>query len=241
MSARKEGEGDAWCGEAGHTSPAPPAIDETKEEGDPSEGKSSQYHPRRLTAASALEIFKLRPEPKGLKQLRRGAMTQCKAIAPQFGVSPKTVREIWAGRAWTHATRMEWTEAEVATRASSFSRMMHDDSAGSATSNDAVADSPLHSCSIPALQHSTPGALGPFAPRNQQQAPTLQAAPLLGLNNGAAPSLQALLPAAHSQPADPQAHTISAAQLLAQFAGFQTAPLHIAWGSGAHTGAATQL
>ncbi|KAJ1463990.1 hypothetical protein T484DRAFT_1758430, partial [Baffinella frigidus] len=111
------------------------------------------------------------------------------------------------------------------------------------TNNDAAADSPLHAW-IMALQHSVPGPLGSVAPPSQQQAPTLQAAPLLGINTGAVTPLQALLAAAHAppqaglqrmQPAAPQAHTTSAAQLLAQFSSFQTPPPQTAWGSGAAT------
>ena len=216
-----------------------------------SEGKS-RHNPRQLTAARALEIFKMRPQLKTPGPLRRGAMMHCKAIAPQFGVSPKTVREIWAGRAWARATRKEWTEAEIETRASSISLMMRDDSAGGAsnpsdttgvlqrtTNNDAVANS----LRIPALQHF-PGALGAVAPPSHQYAPTPRIVPLLGLNTGAVPSLQALLAAAYApqqagvqqmQPAPPQAHTTSTARLLAQFAGSQTAPPRTVWGSGAAT------
>ncbi|KAJ1468051.1 hypothetical protein T484DRAFT_3630378 [Baffinella frigidus] len=245
MSGTPEGERDASCDEAGQSSPAPDS---------PSEGKS-HYHPRQLTAARALEIFRLRPQPKGPSQQRRGAMKHIKTIAPQFGVSTKTVREIWAGRTWGRATRQEWTEAEILSRASSFSRMMGNDSAGinssdttgvlqRITSYDAAADSPPDAWSIPALQHSLPVSLLAFAPPSQHQAPTLQTAPLLGLNNSALPFLQALLATAHAQqqaglqhmqPATPQAHTSSATQLLAQFSGFQAPPPRPAWGSGAAT------
>jgi len=203
MSSTAVSEGDA----SGQNSPT--SSDHT------SEGKS-RYHPRQLTAAHALEIFKLRPQLKGPR--RRGAMMQCKAIAPWFGISPKTVREIWAGRAWARATRTEWTEEEVATRASSISLTMRDDSAVRFTK----------------LQHSHPGD---FAPPSHQQNPTPPATPLLAPNTGAAPSFQALLAAAYAaqqtslQPAPPQAHTT--AQLLAQFSSFQTAAPHAAWGSGA--------
>ncbi|KAJ1490420.1 hypothetical protein T484DRAFT_1777490 [Baffinella frigidus] len=239
MSGTPEGERDASCDQAGQNN-SPTLSDNT------SEGSKSQHHPRQLTAAGALEIFRLRPLLKGPGQIRRGAMAQCKAIAPQFGVSTKTVREIWAGRAWRRATQEEWTEAEIATRTSSSS-LMRNDSAGAAsissdtttvlqatTNNDAVADSPPHSWSIPALQYSLPRALGPVAPLSQQQAPTHH---LLGLNNGAVASLQALLAAAHApqQPAVPPAHTSSIAQILAPFSGFQTAPPQTTWGSGPAT------
>ncbi|KAJ1465144.1 hypothetical protein T484DRAFT_1989293 [Baffinella frigidus] len=245
MPATPDIQRDASCDHAGDNSPTLSDTDETEEEGFPSKGRS-RHHPRQLTAAGALEIFRLRPLFKGLGQIRRGTMAHCKAVAPQFGVSAKTVREIWAGRAWKSATRQEWTEAEIATRASSFSLMRHDPAGAASissdttavlqatTNNDAVADSPPHSWSIPALQHSLPRALGPVAPPSQQQAPTHH---LLGLNNGAVASLHSLLAAAHApqQPAGPPAHASSIAQILAPFSGFQTAPPQTTWGSGAAT------
>ena len=232
MCSNTAGEGDVSFDEEEQNSPV--ASDNTSE-------YKARHYPRQLTAVRALEIFRLRPQLKG--PLRRGSMVHCKAIAPGFGVSAKTVREIWAGRAWARATRHEWTEAEFATRASSFSLQR-------TTSNNAVGDLSPHSWSISALQHLPAGALGASAPWSQHEAPTPQVAPLLGLNTGAVPSLQALLAAAHApqqavlqqtQPAAPQAHTIPAAQLPTQFAGFQTAPPHTVWGSGAPSGAATQL
>jgi len=243
MSGSPEGQRDVSCDEAGLKNSPTPSDNSW-------EGKS-RHNPRQLTATRALEIFKLRPHLKG--PMRRGAMMQCKAIAPLFGISPKTVREIWTGRAWASATRREWTEAEIERRASSISLMIREDSAGGAsnssdttdvlqrtTNNNAVANS----LRIPALQHSLPEALGPVATPSHQHAPTLQMAPLLGLSDGAAPSLKALLAAAYApqqaglqqmQPAAPQAQTSSTAQLLAEFSGCHTAPPRKAWGSGAAT------
>jgi len=43
-------------------------------------------------------------------------MLHCKAVAPRFAVSAKTVREIWSGRSWTRVTRPEWSAAEIAAR-----------------------------------------------------------------------------------------------------------------------------
>ena len=253
MSGIPECKGDALFGEGGQNCPPLARNDETKREDGPSEDKS-RHNSRPLTAARALEIFELRPRLKG--PARRGAMMQYKAIASEFVVSPKTVREIWAGRAWARATRKEWTEAEIETRAFPLSLKMRVNSAGG-TSNSSDTTGLLHrttnkdaaanSLRIPALQHSLP-AVGVVAPANQQiqyQA-KLQAAALLGLSNGAVPSLQALLAAAFApqravlqqkQTAPPQPHPTYAAQLLAQFAGVQTAAPHTVWGSGAHPGA----
>jgi hypothetical protein len=162
MSGTPEGERDASCDEAGQNSPAP--SDNT------SEGKH-RHRQRHLTFASALEIFRLRPQITGPGHRRRGASYLHKAIAPQFGVSVKTVREIWAGRAWARATRPEWTTEEIAARASSISRMMRDGSAGGA-SNSSDTTSVL-----PALQHSLPGTLvlqqmQPAAPHAHTSSPT---------------------------------------------------------------------
>ena len=191
---------DALCGNAGQNSPTP--ADNT------SEGKGQ--HTRQLTPARALEIFKLRPRLKNPGQRRRGEMVHCKTIAPQFGVSPKTVREIWSGRAWARATRKEWTTEEIATGAvSSFSRMMRDDSAGGASNSPDT---------------SLPGALGPAAPPRQDHTPMLHAAPLAAPSNGDARSLQALLAAA----ARSGSELSNAPQQVS--AGLQTA--QPAWGSG---------
>jgi len=198
-------------------------------------------------------------------------MMHCKAIAPQFGVSAKTVREIWAGRAWTRATRTEWTSAEVATRASSFSLMMRADSsggasitAGSGSSSDATGlplppnndHSPPHSWGTSAHQHSRPAALNLAAPTST---PTLHAKQALHLIGGA--SLHALLAAAHApqQPAAQNPGTITEGALPRAFGSggarqqhmHPSSPLFAAfppvsnagWGTGMQpsTGGGTQL
>jgi hypothetical protein len=63
---------------------------------------------QQLTCLEAAEIFDLRPRSKG-KGPRRGSMLICKTIAPKYGVSPKTIRDIWRGRTWLHATEHLWT------------------------------------------------------------------------------------------------------------------------------------
>jgi hypothetical protein len=59
----------------------------------------------------------MRPKMKGEKVLKRGSMLICKVIAPKFGVSPKTVRDIWRGRTWLHATQHLWTDEEKKVKA----------------------------------------------------------------------------------------------------------------------------
>ena len=69
---------------------------------------------QQLTAEEAAEIYEMRPKIKDGKALKRGSMLKCKAIAPKFGVTPKTIRDIWRGRTWTQATEHLWTESERA-------------------------------------------------------------------------------------------------------------------------------
>ena len=67
---------------------------------------------QQLTAEEAAEIFELRPRTSNGAQSKRGSMINCKAIGPKFGVSPKTIRDIWRGRTWTEATKHLWTPDE---------------------------------------------------------------------------------------------------------------------------------
>ncbi|KAJ1468873.1 hypothetical protein T484DRAFT_1983530 [Baffinella frigidus] len=94
---------------------------------------------------------------------------------------------------------------------------------------------------VPALQPSLPGALGPVALQSQPHVPTYQAAPLLGLHTGAAPSLLALLASAPAfVHAPPHAHSTLLPHTLLDArhgSGFQAAR-HPGWGAAA--GPATQ-
>ena len=67
---------------------------------------------QQLTVVEAAEIFELRPKCATGNSFRRGSMLTCKKIAPKYGVSPKTIRDIWRGRTWLHATEHLWTEKE---------------------------------------------------------------------------------------------------------------------------------
>jgi hypothetical protein len=42
----------------------------------------------------------------------------CRNLAPRYGVTPKTIRDVWSGRTWVEATRHLWTEDEIAARES---------------------------------------------------------------------------------------------------------------------------
>eukprot|EP00287_Rhodomonas_sp_CCMP768_P003984 CAMPEP_0196722992 /NCGR_PEP_ID=MMETSP1091-20130531/5202_1 /TAXON_ID=302021 /ORGANISM="Rhodomonas sp., Strain CCMP768" /LENGTH=321 /DNA_ID=CAMNT_0042064811 /DNA_START=11 /DNA_END=976 /DNA_ORIENTATION=+ len=71
---------------------------------------------QQLTSEEAAEIYSMRPEIAKGTSLRRGCMIKSKLIAPRYGVSPKTIRDIWHGRTWISTTRPLWTEEEVAQR-----------------------------------------------------------------------------------------------------------------------------
>ena len=97
---------------------SPPISDDESclGEADCSKSNQKKFKPpsskrQQLTSVEAAEIFELRPRSKG-KGLRRGSMLICKTIAPKYGVSPKTVRDIWRGRTWLHATEHLWTEED---------------------------------------------------------------------------------------------------------------------------------
>uniref|UniRef100_A0A7S1H2Z0 Uncharacterized protein n=1 Tax=Hemiselmis andersenii TaxID=464988 RepID=A0A7S1H2Z0_HEMAN len=70
-----------------------------------------------LTEEEAVAIFNLRPKATKDGNQRRGSMTHCKIIAPKYGVTPKTVRDIWNGRTWWSATKQYWSKEEKARRA----------------------------------------------------------------------------------------------------------------------------
>ncbi|KAJ1469927.1 hypothetical protein T484DRAFT_1981241 [Baffinella frigidus] len=49
-------------------------------------------------------------------RMRRGTMMECKTLAPKFGVTEKTIREIWRGLTHQEATRPMWTQEEISAR-----------------------------------------------------------------------------------------------------------------------------
>jgi hypothetical protein len=68
---------------------------------------------QQLSNSDAIEIFQLRPKNVKTNILQRGSMVLCKTIAPKYGVSPKTIRDIWRGRTWLHATGHLWSDEEA--------------------------------------------------------------------------------------------------------------------------------
>ena len=98
---------DKGAGPDSRPSPIDEAALSTQKKFKPASSKRQQ-----LTSDEAAEIFELRPRLKGNIILKRGSMLMCKGIAPRFGISPKTVRDIWRGRTWLHATQHLWTDEE---------------------------------------------------------------------------------------------------------------------------------
>ncbi|EKX31636.1 hypothetical protein GUITHDRAFT_122181 [Guillardia theta CCMP2712] len=99
---------------------------------------------QQLTAEEAVEIYKLRPIACKGGNLRRGSMLHCKAVAPRYGVTPKTIRDVWSGRSWAEATRHLWTEDEVMRRTAGGS---DEDAEGPSKKSEAAArsDAAVHS------------------------------------------------------------------------------------------------
>ena len=60
-----------------------------------------------LSQETAIEIF-LERDVTCLDRIAR-----CHEVALKYGVSPKTIRDIWNGRTWSRATQTLWTAAEV--------------------------------------------------------------------------------------------------------------------------------
>mmetsp|Transcript_8021 Transcript_8021/g.18312 ORF Transcript_8021/g.18312 Transcript_8021/m.18312 type:complete len:326 (-) Transcript_8021:14-991(-) len=71
---------------------------------------------QQLTAEEACEIYMLRPTLNKDGSMRRGSMLHCKSVAPKYGVTPKTIRDVWSGRSWAEATKHLWTPEEVKRR-----------------------------------------------------------------------------------------------------------------------------
>ena len=57
-----------------------------------------------LTSEAAIQIFKLRPALKSPIDDAESRLKTSSSIAKRFGVSPKTVRDIWIGRTWYRQT-----------------------------------------------------------------------------------------------------------------------------------------
>ena len=108
LNSEEEGSGDV---------PSSPATELSMHDSK-SQGLNRRFKPAsskmlQLSAEDACEIYNMRP--RNSKE-RRGSMVQCKTIAPKYGVSAKTIRDIWRGRTWILATKHLWSEEEIAER-----------------------------------------------------------------------------------------------------------------------------
>jgi hypothetical protein len=69
-----------------------------------------------LRRDKVVDIYSRRPDKMGFKKSRRGTMVSCEAVALEFGVTPKTIRDIWRGRTWGEATGHPQSDAESRSR-----------------------------------------------------------------------------------------------------------------------------
>jgi hypothetical protein len=92
--------------------PAAPGLDSKAYGMKPRSVKPSSSKRQQLTVEEAAEIYLLRPR----RGERSGGMMHCRTLAPKYGVTPKTIRDVWSGRTWAEATRHLWTPEEIAQR-----------------------------------------------------------------------------------------------------------------------------
>ena len=104
-----------------------------------------------LTSKDVLEIFALRPKMSS-GRMARGSMIECKTIAPRYGVTAKTVREIWRGITWTETTMPHWTEHEVRMHVNGASRRRCTDD----DQTETASHSPVEGNKSPANCHGVP-------------------------------------------------------------------------------------
>lgn len=92
--------------------PAAPGLDSKAYGMKPRSVKPASSKRQQLTVEEAAEIYLLRPR----RGERSGGMMHCRTLAPKYGVTPKTIRDVWSGRTWAEATRHLWTPEEIAQR-----------------------------------------------------------------------------------------------------------------------------
>ena len=67
---------------------------------------------QQLSMEQAAEIYQLRP----MQTRRAGVFLHCRELAPYYGVTSITIRDVWTGRTWIEATQHLWTKEERAHR-----------------------------------------------------------------------------------------------------------------------------
>jgi hypothetical protein len=74
---------------------------------------SRTHHPRAvLTESQAIEIYTYRKIDANSPKRDQCLLGRSSALAKKFNVSPKTIRDIWNRRTWTHETQHLWTGDE---------------------------------------------------------------------------------------------------------------------------------
>lgn len=66
-----------------------------------------------LTAETACEIYAMRPSRSDDSKGEARAKSHSAEIARKYGVTAKTIRDIWNRSTWSKATRKLWTEEET--------------------------------------------------------------------------------------------------------------------------------
>ncbi|KAJ1484400.1 hypothetical protein T484DRAFT_1894352 [Baffinella frigidus] len=99
-----------------------------------------------LLRQQVLEIFGQRPKMSA-GRMRRGSMVLCKTLAPKYGVTAKTIREIWRGLTWTETTLPMWTQEEISARLRGAEEDDEDDATNSPITPPA-AHEPSHTSTV---------------------------------------------------------------------------------------------
>jgi hypothetical protein len=165
--------------------------------------KPASSKKQQLTAEDAVEIFKRRPKVKYGGSLRRGSMLHCKTIAPLYGVTPKTIRDVWSGRSWIEATRHLWTEQERerwgASREEDGSSPCSDTPSPTMDLPSSTMNRPIVSCVVedPAMSLPLPTSFPMLSSNNLFSTNLLQGSMInqgsLSTQSNIAPNLQALM------------------------------------------------
>jgi hypothetical protein len=69
----------------------------------PQAGTKGPFNQTMLTALQAYQIYLMKPDPLMAPSIQNGG-SQSRMIAELYGVSPKTIRDIWNKKTWTRAT-----------------------------------------------------------------------------------------------------------------------------------------
>jgi hypothetical protein len=96
-----------------------------------------RHHPRAvLSEKEAIEIYQYRTAAAQDSAMRDACLHgKSSAVAKQYNISPKAVRDIWNRRTWTQETRHLWSEDEKPMARSGVNCMLSRSSSGSSTAS----------------------------------------------------------------------------------------------------------